>query len=192
MKIPYAVFGDSDLNSSYVGGTSDRFDAMFACCQLLQPVLVLLDEADVFFPAPGRGTEHAVRDVGVRKPYLSGDQRPVPGLLVLLATNQLGSFDTAIKSRLTAVEVPPPTPEKQRLVWARRLQHSHFADRYDNALLDQLISRDVPDLRLFSKAITNAEEEAINAHWGQEPVYDVQQVLFQLDKVYVASSYYSS
>jgi SpoVK/Ycf46/Vps4 family AAA+-type ATPase len=181
LQIPFAAFKDSDINSSLVSRSSHLFDALFACCQLLQPVVVLLDEADSLFPA--HGPEHAVRDTSIRKAYLSGDELPTPGLLLVLATNNLGKFDPAIKSRMEVCEVPSPLPAKQRLVWTSLLQHSRFAKLYDESLLNQLVSRNVTDLRFVEMAIKKAERKAINRRWGEQPVFNAEDILEQLDEV---------
>ena len=121
--VPFFSASASGFDEKYVGVGAQRVRALFAAARRAAPAIVFIDEIDCVGASRERGGERQVHAQTLNALLVEMDGfAQNAGLVVLAATNQVGSLDAALRrpGRFDRIiHVPPPDIGGRRRLLAR-------------------------------------------------------------------------
>lgn len=135
----------SDLKGEYVGQTSAKVRKIFDQARANQPAIIFIDEADTIFPDRGlAGSTSDSFNLDMVNQFLvemDGLTTGTQKIFVIAATNRIGVFDSAVKSRLSEpIEIELPNKVMRKELFAKKLLSHNFLLK-DKAFCDEFIDK---------------------------------------------------
>ena len=130
--VPFFSASASGFDEKYVGVGAQRVRALFAAARRAAPAIVFIDEIDCIGASRERGGERQVHAQTLNALLVEMDGfAQNAGLVVLAATNQVGSLDSALRrpGRFDRIiHVPPPDIGGRRRLLSRLAGRLPLAD----------------------------------------------------------------
>lgn len=136
LALPVAVIDISTIVGSYIGETSERLGACFACAASV-PSLLFLDEIDAICMRRDMAKNSSGAELArVTTTFLQQVDWLRPSRIVIAATNFRDELDSALRRRLTT-EIPFELPDRD----ARARMLAHWFDRVplESSILEELL-----------------------------------------------------
>jgi Cdc6-like AAA superfamily ATPase len=159
MNVPFRVVNGSDLKESLFGQTERNVVALFDEARRASPCVLVLDDADDLLrdrESAGGSTAGAERSiVNTFLQCIEGFRGRSAGVLLILTSNNHGSIDPAVLSRLSPrIRVPFPTEKSQVETIVKTFAESAGLG-LDPATLNALTER------FMGLVVNNAENQAL-------------------------------
>ncbi len=156
----------SDIKGAYVGHSAKNMQKIFKEARENAPTLIFLDELDSLFPARGSNNQDSFQ-ADITNQFLAevdGVNSGKQDIFIIGATNRIDIIDSAVTSRLKALEIPLPNTENREKIFKIHLKEVTLKQTQYDKLVEKtnhLSGRDIKsisaDILQYTKALSDDE-----------------------------------